>query len=158
MLADPQLQALQALQRYNGENRMKISPGVGLTIALLAAMPSQAATKPQSMAVTGKAIVTRMDRDGDGKIGSEEFRNAMMRRFASADADGDGVLKGDEVPQHSVTMQKSTDTAGDVTLEAFSGSLQQVFGTFDTNKDGLLEGDEIEAFAQARRDLKEAKP
>lgn len=115
------------------------------------------AGKPEGMAVTGKTVLARMDRDADGKIGPEEFRNAMMRRFASADVDGDGVLKGDEVPQHSLVVGKS-ESGGEVTTEAFSGSLQPVFDSFDANRDGFLEGDEIEAFAQARRDMKEAKP
>lgn len=128
-------------------------------VALLAAMAMQAQAKEKaSVGVTSEAIVARMDRNGDGKIGHEEFRNAMMRRFSAADANGDGALTGAEIPAHSLVVEKSESAAGEVKLDDFSASLQPVFDDYDTDRDGLLAGDEIEALAQARRNLKEAKP
>lgn len=128
-------------------------------VALLAVMAVQAQAKERTSAgVSGKDIVSRMDRNGDGKIGHEEFRNAMMRRFAAADANGDSVLNGGEIPTHSLVVEKSGSTAGEVKLEDYSAALPSVFDGFDADRDGLLADGEIESMAQARRNLKEAKP
>lgn len=147
-----------------GARPMKHRWGMGAMVALLAAMAMQAQAMPAqakekaSVGVTSKDIVKRMDRNGDGKIGHEEFRNAMMRRFSAADANGDGVLTGGEMPTHSLVVEKSERTGGEVKLDDFSASLQPVFDDYDADRDGLLAGDEIESLAQARRNLKEAKP
>ena len=45
---------------------------------------------------TAKAMLDRMDRNVDGKISPEEYRNAMVRRFGARDRNDDGVLDGDE--------------------------------------------------------------
>lgn len=111
----------------------------------------------ESVEVTSKQILARMDRNGDGKVSEEEFRNAMMRRFASADANRDGVLSNDEVPTHSVVVQNSENGGGQVKLEDYSASLKTVFDQNDADRDGQLAGDEIEKLAQARSALKEAK-
>lgn len=137
---------------------MKHRWGLGAAIAVLAIAGAHAQAKQKSVEVTGKQIVDRMDRDGDGKVSEEEFRNAMMRRFSSADANRDGVLTGDEVPTHSLVVQGSAGAGGEVKLEDFSASLHNVFAQYDANHDGELAGDEIDQLAHARAALKEAKP
>jgi hypothetical protein len=112
----------------------------------------------KAMTVTTEGIIARMDHNGDGKIGYEEFRNAMMRRYDHADRNHDQVLQGDEIPQHSVTMAQSQDAQGAVTLETFSGSLRTVFDSFDANHDGVLDKDETGAFAQARKNVQGDTP
>lgn len=138
---------------------MKHRWGLGAALVLLAVTAAHGQSKEkQSVGVTSESIVARMDRNGDGKISQEEFRNAMMRRFSAADANGDGELKGDEIPTHSVVVQKSEVKVGDVKRDDYSAALEPVFNDFDTDHDGVLAGGEIEALAKARRDLKEAKP
>jgi len=91
---------------------MKDRWGLSAAAAVLAMATASAGTHAHAQAeksveVTSERILQRMDRDGDGKVGEEEFRNAMMRRFAAADANRDGVLSRDEVPTHSVVVQNS---------------------------------------------------
>ncbi|HJR72696.1 MAG TPA: EF-hand domain-containing protein [Luteimonas sp.] len=128
-----------------------------LTMATASTGTHAHAQAKKSVEVTSEQILQRMDRNGDGKVGEEEFRNAMMRRFAAADADRDGVLSADEVPTHSVVVQNSESTGGQVKLEDYSASLKTVFDQYDTDRDGQLAGDELEKLAQARSALKEAK-
>lgn len=138
---------------------MKQRWGLSAAIAVLAIASVGAHAQAQkSVEVTSKQIVDRMDRDGDGKISEEEFRNAMMRRFSAADANRDGVLSGDEVPAHSLVVKGSIGAGGRVKLEDFSASLQNVFDQYDADRDGELAGGEIDKLARARAALKEAKP
>ncbi len=117
---------------------------------------AQAADVP----VTRAGLLERMDRDGDGKIQYEEYRNSMMRRFGNADRNDDGVLRADELPQHMVVIREAAkvDSDGSVTLDAFTDALKPVFDRFDANHDGVLEGEEIDAFARARAVLQEITP
>ncbi len=138
---------------------MKHRWGWCAAVALLAVLAMQAQAKEKKSAeVTSASILKRMDRDGDGKVGQEEFRNAMMRRFSAADADNNGVLSGDEIPTHSIVVSKSEGASNEVKLEDFSAAIQPVFEGFDADRDGHLAGAEVEALAQARRHAKEAKP
>ena len=101
-----------------------------------------------------------MDRNGDGKVDYEEYRNSMMRRFGNADRNDDGVLRGDELPQHMVVIREAAKVGSDgaVTVDAFTDALKPVFDRFDANHDGVLEGQEIESFARARAALQEITP
>lgn len=129
--------------------------GWSVALAVLATAAAHAQAK-ESVEVGAKQIVDRMDRNGDGKVSQEEFRNAMMRRFASADANGDRILSGDEVPTHSMVV-RGAESGGQVKLEDFSGSLENVFAQYDADRDGELAGEELEKLAHARAALKEAQ-
>ena len=113
-------------------------------------------------ATSGAIVVdaTRLTRVADNRIDYEEYRNSMMRRFGNADRNDDGVLRGDELPQHMVVIREAAKVGSDgsVTLDAFTESLKPVFGRFDANHDGVLEGEEIDAFARARAALQEVTP
>jgi len=135
---------------------MKHRWGSIAAVAVLAILAAQAQAK-ESVGVTSEQILQRMDRNGDGKVSEEEFRNSMMRRFASADANRDGVLSNDEVPTHSLVVQNSESSGGQVKLEDYSASLKTVFDQYDADRDGQLAGGELEKLAQARSALKEAK-
>ncbi len=137
---------------------MKHGWGWTAAIALLATTAAHAQPQEGARVVTSEHIVKRVDRSGDGTIEYEEYRNAMMRRFATADSNGDGVLKGDEIPKRSLVVENSKATVDEVKREDYSDALQPLFDSFDADHDGTLAGDEIEALAQARRTLKEAKP
>jgi Ca2+-binding EF-hand superfamily protein len=117
-----------------------------------------AVTEPADQPVdTAKAMLERMDRNLDGKIAFEEYRNAMVRRFDARDRNGDGVLEGDEFPKEWLAGADVQGATGKVSWEQFVGELQLVFDRFDANKDGQLESAEITAFAGARKAEEESK-
>jgi Ca2+-binding EF-hand superfamily protein len=137
--------------------RMKRRWGWSAAVILLMTSTAQGQTSENNDA-SGGARVTRMDRSGDGKIGYEEFRNAMMRGFSAADHNGDGVLGGDEIAAHSLVAEQSESTPGEIKLDAYNDALPSVFDRFDADHDGSLAGDEVESLTQAHRSLKEAQP
>lgn len=129
-------------------------------VAVLAAVPCAAMAQPVEVPVTAAGLLERMDRNGDGKIDYEEYRNSMMRRFGNADRNDDGVLRGDELPQHMVVIREAAKVGSDgaVTVDAFTDALKPVYDRFDANHDGVLEGQEIDSFARARAALQEITP
>lgn len=123
------------------------------TTALAAESPQPAATPVD----TPKAMLDRMDRNQDGMISLEEYRNAMIRRFGARDRNDDGVLEGDEFPKEWLAGAAAQGASGKVTFEQLSAELPIVFDRFDANKDGQLEAVEIAAFAAARKAQEETK-
>jgi Ca2+-binding EF-hand superfamily protein len=125
----------------------------------LAAFTTQAAepSSTQPPVDTAKAMLDRMDRNQDGKISLEEYRNAMIRRFGAQDRNDDGVLEGDEFPPEWLAGADVHGAAGKVSFEQFAGELPTVFDRFDANRDGQLEAAEVAAFAAARKAHEEAK-
>jgi hypothetical protein len=124
------------------------------TLAANAASP-QPADQPVD---TAKAMLDRMDRNMDGKISLEEYRNAMVRRFGARDVNDDGVLEGDEFPKEWLAGADVQETTGKVTFEQFAVELQLVFDQFDADNDGQLDAAEIAAFAAARKTQEESRP
>ena len=106
---------------------------------------------------TAKAMLDRMDRNVDGKISFEEYRNAMIRRFGARDRNDDGLLEGDEFPKEWLTGADVQGATGKVTWEQFEAELQLVFDQFDVDKDGQLDAAEIAAFAAARKTQEESR-
>lgn len=106
---------------------------------------------------TAAAMVERMDRNLDGKISFEEYRNAMVRRFGARDLNGDGVLEGDEFPKEWLAGADVEGATGKVGWDQFLTELQVVFDRFDGDKDGQLDAAEIAAFAAARKAEEESK-
>ena len=123
------------------------------TLAANAASP-QPADQPVD---TAKAMLDRMDRNMDGKISLEEYRNAMVRRFGARDVNDDGVLEGDEFPKEWLAGADVQEATGKVTFEQFAVELQLVFDHFDVDKDGQLDATEIAAFAAARKTQEESR-
>ena len=124
------------------------------TLAANAASP-QPADQPVD---TAKAMLDRMDRNMDGKISLEEYRNAMVRRFGARDVNADGVLEGDEFPKEWLAGADVQEATGKVTFEQFAVELQLVFDQFDADNDGQLDAAEIAAFAAARKTQEESRP
>jgi Ca2+-binding EF-hand superfamily protein len=106
---------------------------------------------------TAKAMLDRMDRNLDGKISIEEYRNAMIRRFGARDLNDDGVLEGDEFPKEWLAGADVQEATGKVTWEQFAIQLVVVFDQFDSDKDGQLDAAEIAAFADARKAKEESR-
>lgn len=100
-------------------------------------------------------LLARMDRDGDGRISFEEYRNAMLRRFDARDKNHDGVLDGDEFPSQWLTGAAITAEQKRITRDDFSDQLQPSFDHFDTDRDGQLDGTELDAFLAARHPEKQ---
>jgi hypothetical protein len=131
---------------------------VGAAVALVAMTASAADPQPASQPVdTAQAMLDRMDRNVDGKISLEEYRNAMVRRFGARDVNDDGVLEGDEFPKEWLAGADVQQATGKVTWEQFAVELQLVFDHFDVDKDGQLDAVEITAFAAARKTQEESR-
>lgn len=107
---------------------------------------------------TVQRILALMDRDNNSRIGFEEYRNAMTRRFHAVDKNGDGALEVDELPEEWVVVNASDIPATGMSLEDFSEHMRSSFTSFDTNQDGSLDNDELTALAKARAAKMEAKP
>ena len=127
--------------------------------AVLGTMTANAASpQPSGPPVdTAKAMLDRMDRNLDGKISIEEYRNAMIRRFGARDLNDDGVLEGDEFPKEWLAGADVQEATGKVTWEQFAIQLVVVFDQFDRDKDGQLDAAERAVFADARKTKEESR-
>jgi hypothetical protein len=131
---------------------------VGAAVLLGAVGANAASSDPAGQPVdTAKAMLDRMDRNLDGKIGIEEYRNAMIRRFGARDLNDDGVLEGDEFPKEWLAGADVQEATGKVSWEQFAIQLVVVFDQFDSDKDGQLDAAEIAAFADARKAKEESR-
>jgi len=131
--------------------------GAAVLLGTLAANASSPQPTDQPVD-TAKAMLDRMDRNMDGKISLEEYRNAMVRRFGARDVNDDGVLEGDEFPKEWLAGADVQEATGKVTFEQFAVELQLVFDQFDADNDGQLDAAEIAAFAAARKTQEESRP
>ena len=134
--------------------KVSVAAAVVLGTAAANAADPQPADQPVD---TAKAMLDRMDRNVDGKISFEEYRNAMIRRFGARDRNDDGVLEGDEFPKEWLAGADLQGATGKVTWEQFADELQLVFDHFDVDKDGQLDAAEIAAFAAARKNQEESR-
>jgi Ca2+-binding EF-hand superfamily protein len=131
---------------------------IGAAMALATMTASAADPQPTDQpVVTAKAMLDRMDRNVDGEISFEEYRNAMVRRFGARDVNDDGVLEGDEFPKEWLAGADVQEATGKVNFEQFAVELQLVFDQFDADKDGQLDATEIAAFAAARKTQEESR-
>jgi len=131
---------------------------IAAAVLLAAVAASAAESPPASKPVdTAQAMLDRMDRNLDGKISFEEYRNAMVRRFGARDVNDDGVLEGDEFPKEWLAGAAVEGATGKVSFEQFTAELPLVFDRFDADKDGQLNAAEIAAFAGARKTQEESR-
>ena len=132
---------------------------VAAAAAVLGAVAANAANPPPAdqPVDTAQAMLDRMDRNVDGKISFEEYRNAMIRRFGARDRNDDGVLEGGEFPKEWLAGADVQGASGKVTWEQFADQLQPVFDHFDVDNDGQLDATENAAFAAARKTQEESR-
>ena len=131
---------------------------MGAAVVLATMTASAAEPLPADQPVdTAKAMLDRMDRNVDGNISFEEYRNAMIRRFGARDANNDGVLAGEEFPKEWLAGANVQEATGKVSFEQFAAELQLVFDHFDVDKNGQLDSAEIAAFAAARKTQEESR-
>jgi len=124
---------------------------VAITIVVASAASPVFAKTSDKPIDTPQRLLERMDRNIDGKISFEEYRNAMVRRFDARDKNGDGVLEGKEYPKEWLVGAETEAANGKLTWDEFGDALQPVFDKFDVDKDGQLDTNEIAAFAAARQ-------
>ena len=89
------------------------------------------------------------DRDADGSINWEEFRNLLTRAFHVVDRDGDGVLAGGEIDELFVGLNKGeVDRAdankdGKIQYREFVAYTARVFLLSDVDLNGTLTPKEL---------------
>ncbi|WP_253254264.1 calcium-dependent protein kinase 21 [Xanthomonas arboricola] len=76
----------------------------------------------------------RMDTDGDGRVGRDEYLAWMSYAFDQRDLDHDGVLQGDELPGRR---------GKPITRAAHRATLIERFARQDANGDGYLSAREL---------------
>ena len=97
---------------------------------------------------------SQYDHDRDGKLGKDEFAEAVNARRASSGAAGASSASGATSASTNAYAQfdaldKNNDGKLDPTEVASLPWLQQGFGTYDTNHDGTLGKDEFSAAISA---------
>jgi Ca2+-binding EF-hand superfamily protein len=79
----------------------------------------------------------RMDRDGDGRLSPEEFRNAMLRVYTDLDRNGDGSLSSDEQPPLRDREGKTIERAV-IQIAELAAAIDLMFAQVDADGDGFL--------------------
>lgn len=135
-------------------------PALVSVVLLLSSWSGMAAAADQAASpiIDADVILKRMDRDNDGKVSLEEYRNALSRRFHALDADMDGVLRADEIPREWLEVSDADISGDGLNLQELSAHLQPVFQGFDLDRDGRLDRDELAGLAQARAQRLEKAP
>lgn len=137
--------------------RTAVSPAL-LALCLPMLSVAAPAEDKQAPVASVEQILQRMDRDNDGKLSFEEYRNAMTRRFHRLDTDGDGFLVQKEIPKEWLAVGAADLVDGKVSAEEFASGLRPAFDGFDLDRDNSLNNEELAAFARARAAKLEATP
>ena len=132
-------------------------------VAAQASAPAKGNTSAAtSKSPNGALTFEAMDRNADGRLSEEEFRNASAFVFAGSDRDNDGRVTRDEAVRTgpgAVKTFEAIDTAGTGWLElpAFVDFCVEVFRAADADHDGVVTVAERDAFrAQVRAEVRKA--
>jgi len=90
----------------------------------------------QDLPGTPAAYLRAFDRNGDGKVGADEYVAYLSRGFLRMDRNGDGILERDELPG---------SRGRPVSLRVFQADLSRQFHRLDRNQDGWLDARELAA-------------
>ncbi|MFA6117186.1 MAG: EF-hand domain-containing protein [Sphingomonas sp.] len=95
----------------------------------------------------------RADADKDGTISRAEFMARSDQRFARLDANGDGVISGDELPGRGrMVAGADADKDGKITKAEYSAQAAARFAKLDANGDGKISPDEMKAMGERMRE------
>ena len=88
------------------------------------------------------------DRDTDGRLSYEEYRNQMVKVFVELDSEGDGALVDEELAKFAIEPHHELadrDESGDVSPDEFIGYVTILFAVVDADRDGYLTEGEFHA-------------
>jgi hypothetical protein len=144
---------------------------IGVLLVAPAVVRGQAPAAPKDAAPAAEAPLRPasfdgMDRNADGKVSEEEYRNAMAFVFAAEDTNHDGVLTRAEAQAagpRALRKFEAVDAAkaGKTDLAAFLEISLSIFHAADTDGDGFMsraERDEMRAKVRAARDAAASTP
>ena len=118
-----------------------------LTLAVGATrVGAQTGTVPPDLRAAFKAA----DKNGDGRLDREEFRQAGIEGFYFRDKEHKGYLTADQLPEASPAAFKAANVKGDgrLTLQEEVNATLKDFEAADVDKDGTLTYEEFEAYVK----------
>ena len=130
---------------------MRLACGV---LLLATAALTLALGAPRVGAQTGtvdlRAAFKAADKNGDGRLDREEFRQAVIEGFYFRDKEHKGYLTADQLPEASPEAFKAANVKGDgrLSLQEEVNALFKDFEAADVNKDGTLTYEEFEAYVK----------
>ena len=109
---------------------------------------AQTGTVPPDLRERFKAA----DKNGDGRLDREEFRQAVIEGFYFRDKERKGYLTADQLPEARREAFKAANVKGDgrLTLQEEVNAMMKDFDAADVDKDGKLTYEELEAYIKAR--------
>ncbi|MFC6840607.1 EF-hand domain-containing protein [Xanthomonas theicola] len=105
-------------------------------LVMLAAPSGAIAAASVQVVDTAGSYLQRMDRDGDGRVGLDEYLAWMSYAFDARDADHDGVLSAAELPG---------GRGKPITRAQHQAALTARFRKQDSDGDGYLSAKELAA-------------
>ena len=107
---------------------------------------AQTGTAPSDLRAAFKAA----DKNGDGRLDREEFRQAAIDGFYFRDKERKGYLTADQLPEASRAAFNAANVKHDgrLTLQEEVNALLKDFDAADVNKDGSLSYEEFEAYVK----------
>src|SRR5262249_45540663 len=93
------------------------------------------------------------DKNGDGRLDREEFREAVIEGFYFRDKEQKGYLTADQLPEASREAFKAANVTGNgrLSLQEEVNALLKDFEAADVDKDGTLTYKELEAYVKGSR-------
>jgi len=97
-----------------------------------------------------RAAFKAADKNGDGRLDREEFRQAAIEGFYFRDKQHKGYLTADQLPEASRDAFRAANVKGDgrLSLQEEVNALLKDFDAADVNKDGALTYEEFEAYVK----------
>ena len=112
-----------------------------IACVLAVAVLSLLGTSAMAQEATPMTPFEKADFNGDGQISHEEYRNRAAVVFHDYDANSDGQLNSDELPEYrNAKGELVAPTA--LTVADYMASVSHSFDMGDVNKDGLLQASE----------------
>jgi len=92
------------------------------------------------------------DRNGDGKIGREEFHQRTVEVFYFLDTNRDGYLVVGEIAVIPVELFRGADRDGDgkLSLQEYLNARFKNFEAMDANGDGVVTREELERYTRSQ--------